>query len=387
VDNSAVQYLGAGQSKVDSFTVSAADGTRKAISFTINGVNDAAVVGDPTSASVTEDLAVAAGKLSASGTLTISDADQGEASFQTSVTGAAGNLGALTLAANGAYTYAVDNSAVQYLGAGQSKVDSFTVSTADGTGKAISFTINGVASVPSASITAGSIAFVGLNSANPDNFAFVALRDIGAGQSVFFTDGGYTGTTGIGSATFRTTEGFLQWTAPKGGLEAGSVVLVTGGDGGAPSVALDGSGADAGGVKLLANSTPMFVNFAFSVDGDSLTAFTTTGGTHLTGKVNLVAFMDFGVNPYGAGSAQTSSIPTITGGQVLDLANLDNAILKATLLDPDNGVAFYSNAANYTQQNNNRYDLTAIDNTAFIADSQEIASNSTLMLDNIWFGG
>jgi hypothetical protein len=97
--------------------------------------------------------------------------------------------------------------------------------------------------------------------------------------------------------------------------------------------------------------------------------------------------MDFGVNPYGAGSAQTSSIPTITGGQVLDLANLDNAIVKGTLLDPDNGVAFYSNAANYTQQNNNRYDLTAIDNTAFIADSQEIASNSTLMLDNIWFGG
>ncbi|MEI6162195.1 MAG: hypothetical protein WCP77_20355, partial [Roseococcus sp.] len=264
---------------------------------------------------------------------------------------------------------------------------SFTVSALDGTTKSISFTINGVASVPSVSITAGSIAFVGLNSDDPDNFAFVALRDIGAGQSVFFTDGGYTGTTGTGSTTFRTTEGFLQWTAPKGGLEAGSVVLVTGGDGGAPSVALNGSGADAGGVKLLANSTPMFVNFAFSVDGDSLTAYTTTGGTHLTGMVNLVAFMDFGINPYGAGSAQASSIPTITGGQVLDLANLDNAIVKATLLDPGNGVAFYSNAANYNQQSTNRYDLTAIPSAIFIADSQAIASNSTLGLDNIWIGG
>ena len=71
VDNSVVQYLGAGESKVDSFTVSALDGTTKQISFTITGANDAAVIGTPTVSAVTEDVAVVDGKLTASGMLSI----------------------------------------------------------------------------------------------------------------------------------------------------------------------------------------------------------------------------------------------------------------------------------------------------------------------------
>src|SRR5437588_532874 len=37
---------------VDTFTVSAADGTSKLVSFTIHGANDAAVIGDPTVAEI-----------------------------------------------------------------------------------------------------------------------------------------------------------------------------------------------------------------------------------------------------------------------------------------------------------------------------------------------
>ena len=40
---------------------------------------------------------------------------------------APGNLGSLTLAANGGYTYSVANSAVQFLGATDTRTDSFTV--------------------------------------------------------------------------------------------------------------------------------------------------------------------------------------------------------------------------------------------------------------------
>ena len=54
-----------------------------------------------------------------------------------------GNLGSLSLAANGVYTYSVANSAVQYLGAADSKVDTFTVTAFDGTQKQVSFTIHG----------------------------------------------------------------------------------------------------------------------------------------------------------------------------------------------------------------------------------------------------
>ena len=51
--------------------------------------------------------------------------------FQTTgVTSAQGNLGTLTLAANGTYTYSVANNATEYLDAGQTKViDSFTITS------------------------------------------------------------------------------------------------------------------------------------------------------------------------------------------------------------------------------------------------------------------
>jgi VCBS repeat-containing protein len=143
VANSAVQYLGAGKTKVDTFTVTSLDGTTKVISFTINGTNDAAVIGVPLVHDVTEDVGVSGGNLKAVGTLSISDADQGEASFKTSVISSGGNLGTLTIAANGSYTYSVSNSATQYLGANDTKTETFTVTALDGTMKQISFTIHG----------------------------------------------------------------------------------------------------------------------------------------------------------------------------------------------------------------------------------------------------
>src|SRR4249920_4173731 len=105
VANSAVQFLGVNDTKIDTFTVTAFDGTTKQISFTIHGTNDAPVIGDPAVHDVTEDTNVVNGNLTASGTLSISDADQTQASFQTGVTGAQGNLGSLTLQTNGSYNY------------------------------------------------------------------------------------------------------------------------------------------------------------------------------------------------------------------------------------------------------------------------------------------
>ena len=149
VDNglAALQALGAGQTHVDTFRVTSADGTTKDVSFTINGTNDAAVIGDPATVTVTEDANVdASGNLLATGTLAISDADTGEASFRTTVTGVSNPWGTLALAANGAYTYSVSNSdsRVQALNAGETHVDTFTVRTFDGTSRTVNFTINGV---------------------------------------------------------------------------------------------------------------------------------------------------------------------------------------------------------------------------------------------------
>ncbi|WP_298241353.1 VCBS domain-containing protein [uncultured Bradyrhizobium sp.] len=147
VANGLVQYLGQGETRDETFTVKALDGTTKDVTFTIHGVNDAAAIGDPGQHDVTED-----GQLTASGQLTISDADQNQAAFQPGQITASGNLGAVTLQADGHYTYSVDNAAIQYLGANDVKTETFTVTSVDGTTKSISFDIHGAQDAPTLSV-------------------------------------------------------------------------------------------------------------------------------------------------------------------------------------------------------------------------------------------
>ena len=104
--------------------------------------NSPAVIGTPTNRIVIEDTSPQV--LTASGTISISDANAGQAAFKTQVISANGDLGTLTLAANGSYTYSVADNAVQYLGAGDTKTDTFTVTSLDGTTKQVTFLIEGV---------------------------------------------------------------------------------------------------------------------------------------------------------------------------------------------------------------------------------------------------
>ncbi|MDB9449912.1 ExeM/NucH family extracellular endonuclease, partial [Dolichospermum circinale] len=120
--------------------------TDKTFSITINDVNDLASISGTAAVSIKEGTNVNAnGKLTASGLLTVSDEDAGQNKFSTTVVSANGNLGSLTITDTGAFSYSVDNSTVQYLVAGQTKVDTFTVTSLDGTASQnISITINGV---------------------------------------------------------------------------------------------------------------------------------------------------------------------------------------------------------------------------------------------------
>src|SRR5262249_42757285 len=109
---------------------------------TITGANDAATITGDASGSVTEDGTPNA----ASGALTVSDADSGEAVFQSpaSLNGAYGSFP--FDATTGAWTYTLDSgtAAVQGLKAGQQVSDSLTVTSQDGTAsQAIVVTITG----------------------------------------------------------------------------------------------------------------------------------------------------------------------------------------------------------------------------------------------------
>ncbi|MBE0625934.1 MAG: FG-GAP repeat protein [Burkholderiales bacterium] len=126
-----------------------ADGEFRDGQFHPDSSNTAATIGDPTVSNVTEDQGLTAGgKLVATGTISIEDPDLAQAFFLRAAEPAPGNLGTLVLQADGNYSYTVANSAVQYLGANASKVDSFTIASADGTTRVISFTIHGANDAP-----------------------------------------------------------------------------------------------------------------------------------------------------------------------------------------------------------------------------------------------
>lgn len=171
----AINALHAGN-YTDTFTVKTTDvhSASGTATFTVNltGANDAAVIGDPLAADVREGVTDSAGNLVASGTLSIADVD-GPESFNTTVADAAGhvNFGTLSLQTNGQYVYSVANSnpSVQALTGAQTHDDVFTIQSQDGTSKDISFTINGVTEITSASTVSETItATVG----GRDNFVF-----------------------------------------------------------------------------------------------------------------------------------------------------------------------------------------------------------------------
>jgi VCBS repeat-containing protein len=110
------------------------------ITLNVTPVADAAIIGGTASGATVEDTT-----LSASGTLTVTDPDAGEAAFvpQASVAGAHGTF---SIDAAGNWTYSLNNAdpAVQALGAGQTlPAETFTVSSIDGTTATVSVSITG----------------------------------------------------------------------------------------------------------------------------------------------------------------------------------------------------------------------------------------------------
>ncbi|CAB3736880.1 hypothetical protein LMG1866_05145 [Achromobacter ruhlandii] len=115
----------------------------KTITVTITGTNDAAVItpskpGDD-AGTVQED-----GNLTTGGKLDVTDKDAGEATFNPQ-TDAKGEHGKFSIDANGNWKYELDNNdpKVQALAVGEKLVETFTVTTADGTSSTITVTIDG----------------------------------------------------------------------------------------------------------------------------------------------------------------------------------------------------------------------------------------------------
>ena len=167
VADSAVEYLAAGQTRVESFTITLDDQngsvTTKQIDVTITGTNDVPLISNDTSAqagAVTEagsldTGAAVAGTLMATGTLTATDVDAG-ASQTWSIEGTpSATYGAIAIdAASGVWTYTLNNglAATQALAENQTVTQSYTARVTDEFGayvdQAVTVTINGTNDAP-----------------------------------------------------------------------------------------------------------------------------------------------------------------------------------------------------------------------------------------------
>ena len=148
--SSKIQSLAAGATLVDSFAIKLTSSDTETVSITIQGQNDIAVIKAPSAGKITEDRSVkilAAGDygfdastavLITSGSLSISDVDLGQAKFKgfgPTPSFVESDLGVFKFSTSGSkflWSYAVKNSDVQFLHAGESIVDSIVLHSLDG---------------------------------------------------------------------------------------------------------------------------------------------------------------------------------------------------------------------------------------------------------------
>ncbi|WP_259372616.1 beta strand repeat-containing protein [Piscinibacter defluvii] len=145
----AADALAASQVAIETFTVTIRDAAgatnTSTLSFTITGINDVPTITGTATGAVREDVTLSTG-----GTLTVVDADAGQSVFNAQST--SGTYGSFAINAAGVWTYTLNNAAanVQALAGSAVVTETFTVTTADGTPRTITVSVNGTNDAPTA---------------------------------------------------------------------------------------------------------------------------------------------------------------------------------------------------------------------------------------------
>ncbi|MGJ3704451.1 beta strand repeat-containing protein [Variovorax sp. AFSI2.2] len=233
VDATAVEYLAAGETRVESFTITVDDQhggiVTRQIDVTITGTNDAPTIGAAdAAAAVTEDAAEPT--LSDSGTITFDDVDLSDAHGVSVAVGAGNTLGGVLTAdvsdaATGAgdgtvnWTYSVANAATQYLAQDQTATETFIVSIDDGHGgtaqQQITVTVTGTNDVPVIGGVACGAVTEDDSAPNLSTSGALTITDIDQGQSNFAPQASVLGSSGYGSFALA-ADGNWTYTANNG---------------------------------------------------------------------------------------------------------------------------------------------------------------------------
>ena len=292
--NGQFENLDIGQTNTDSFNYTISDGQggtdTATVTVTIDGAEDAPVLGGVITGTVAED-----GTQTASGALTITDADDNDNPISFANQGATAgdnNYGSFVLT-GGTWTYTLDNAAVQNLDNGQSVTDTITYTATDGTStQTITVTIDGAEDAPvavddanttSENTPISSVLTLQSNDTDIDGDALsVDASSVGTfattqgGTIVVAADGHYTYTpaavfTGIDTFDYTVTDGTLT--------DTGTLSISVGATNDDP-VATDDTGAvDEDATLTVAAINGVLKNNDTDPDGDTLTVGAIRTGT------------------------------------------------------------------------------------------------------------
>jgi VCBS repeat-containing protein len=197
--NSAFQHLADGQSTVVSVSYAVSDGivtTPASMSWTVTGSNDAATISGTASGAV-----AVSGASSATGSLSVTDPDNGDAMFQTpaaiALTGSYGNF--VFDPISGAWSYALDAAKANSLTTGKVIHDTLSVSSLDSTAsQLINVTVTG-RNAPPAPSTPDLSAASDSGVSNSDNITNITTPIFTGTAEVGSTVTLYDGTTAMGT--------------------------------------------------------------------------------------------------------------------------------------------------------------------------------------------
>ena len=213
-----------------------------------------------------------------------------------------------------------------------------TVTNTAGIATSIGAAANAIATITNddfavPSLAAGDIAFTALNTDGDDNLAFVALKDIPAGATIFFQDNEWTG------AAFNSGESAFTWTA-NAAIAAGTVVTINTINSSAPTSAL-------GAIQVVDASNP-----GFAAGGEIVYAFVGTSATSPTAFLAAIATDGFEIPADSAtltGTGLTAGVNAVAFAGGVDIVEYSGSRANQSSFAAYGAVL--ANAANFATQN------------------------------------
>ena len=381
LDQVAVQQLDQNDEVTDTITFTATDGKTQEITVTITGTDDSPVVSGTVTGGVFEgDIGDA--PVTASGSITISDADEDSTPTFSDVASTTGSNGyGSFVLSSGTWTYTLDQNAVQDLDQGEIVNDSIIYTASNGIAQQVTVNITGTNDAPSVtasssiSVVEGSstVTTVGSSDVDADDTRSFSLA--GADKDLFAIDGS-------GNLTFIAPPDFENPTDDNGDNDYEITVIVTDSqsetdtqaitvtvtntDEGSPSATDDSNTATEGGVPANGNvldndggsDLPLNVSAAVDGNGDSITigtAFTTDAGGSLTINSNG----SYSYAPPGQGTVPLGGL-TETFDYTVSDTNGDTAVGTLTITVSnvnDAPVAIDDSLGNFDEDTNGSVDV------------------------------